>query len=426
MLEKNAGKLFYLRAGGQGVGHGIHHGDHGAVVGAIGLGVSRVGVDLLLGGGQIHGLGHSLVEQGLFCVGLNAVGHGGQHGIGAVIAQHGLDERVQIVAIVLGHLIIVVEALGHLVIGHGLGHLAERGVVHQVIHDGGVEVGGVELLLAERPQGLHTVQVIAGAVVLVHPGIGQLRQDLLLNGVQGDREDRLLAAEHQRVAVGIGGVAVAVRERDGHVKGLAGLVANDLVLKAVDERAAAQRQAVARVGAAGKGHAVHGAGVINVDGVAVGRGTVGHVLGGGVLAEQAVDLGLHVLAGGLYIGTLDRDGSVILRQGDIIQCPDALPVAVFIQTIAVSEVLVIVIRRGAQNTAGGLAGSGRRAVGLAAACRAQSQSSGADQTERLGDATFQKNTSCWNAGEPRRCANQTCSIIRGKNEKEKFFERYWC
>ena len=31
MLEKNAGKLFYLRAGGQGVGHGIHQGDHGAV-----------------------------------------------------------------------------------------------------------------------------------------------------------------------------------------------------------------------------------------------------------------------------------------------------------------------------------------------------------------------------------------------------------
>ena len=96
MLEKNAGKLFYLRAGGQGVGHGIHQGDHGAVVGAIDLGVSRVGVDLLLSGGDVQRLGHGLIEQSFLGVVFQIALEVGQHGVGALVAQQILDEAVEV------------------------------------------------------------------------------------------------------------------------------------------------------------------------------------------------------------------------------------------------------------------------------------------------------------------------------------------
>ena len=143
------------------------------------------------------------------------------------------------------------------------------------------------------------MHVVAGTEGAVHPLVGQLRRHRLGDGVHGHAEHGLLAAELNGVAVGVGGGVVAVREGDGHVKGVAGVVADDLVLKAGDEAAAAQREVVALVGAAVERHTVHGAGIINVHDVAVLRGAVGHGLGGAVLAQQAVDAGLDVrVAGG--------------------------------------------------------------------------------------------------------------------------------
>ena len=170
-------------------------------------------------------------------------------------------------------------------------------------------------------------------------------------------------------------------------------MAHDLVLKAVDEGTAAQLEAVAAVGAAGKGHAVHRAGIVDGHGVAVGSGPAGDLRSGGVLVQQAVDLALHLVLGGLNVRLLQRDGRVVLRQGDDVQRFHAGPVAVFVQAVAVGEVLVIVVGRGAQIQAGALAGSAGRS-GLAAARHAQSQRSGADKAERFGDELFQKNTSC--------------------------------
>ena len=229
-------------------------------------------------------------------------------------------------------------------------------MVHQVVHQGGVQVVLVEDLLIKGAQILNGVDVVGGAVGRIDPCVGQLGQDFLGDGVQGDREHGLLVAQDDGVAVGVGGVVVAFGEGHGHVKGLAGLVADDLILEPVDEGAAAQRQAVAAVGAAGKGHAVYRACVVDVHGVAAGGRAI-HLLRGGVLAEDAVDLGLHILGRRLHVGAGDGDGCVVLGQGHIVQSFDARPVAVFIQTVAVRKVLVIVVGGIADgNQAGALAG----------------------------------------------------------------------
>ena len=230
--------------------------------------------------------------------------------------------------------------------------------------------------------------------MFLHPCVGQLRQNLLADVVQGDREDGLLVAQDHRVAVGVGGVAVAVREGDVDIEGLTGLVADDLVFEAVDEAAAAQRQAVAAVGAAREGYAVHGARVVDVDGVAVSRGAVGDLPGGGVLAEHRIDLGLDVLLGRLDVRLFQRDGRIVLRQGDVVQRLDAGPIAVLIQTVAVGEVLVIVIGCAAVDRDGLTAGSGRRRAGLRAARRRQRQRTSAKKAERLRHKSFQLVPSC--------------------------------
>ena len=98
---------------------------------------------------------------------------------------------------------------------------------------------------------------------------------------------------------------------------------------------AAQRQVVAGGSAAGKGYAIHRAGIVDIHGVAALGCPVGDVLGGGVLVQQSVDLGLDLGLGGLDIGLGKRQRGYILRQGHIVQRFDAAPIAVFVQTIAV-------------------------------------------------------------------------------------------
>ena len=168
-------------------------------------------------------------------------------------------------------------------------------------------------------------------------------------------------------------------------------MADDLLFEAVDEGVAAQRQVIVLCAAAGECHTVHRAGVVDVDGVAVGGGAVGDVVGGGIPTQQIVDLLLDLLAGGFDVRALDGDGCKVLGQGHIVQRPDALPVALFVQTVAVVEVLVIVVGRAAER--GRRRRAGRGAVGLSAAGReAQRQSADADKAERLGEDTFQKNS----------------------------------
>ena len=268
------------------------------------------------------------------------------------------------------------------------------------------------------------MDAVGAAEILLDPGIGQFRQDLLADVVQRDGEDRLFVAQDYRIALSVGGVAVAVREGDINIEGLAGLVAHDLVFKAVDEGTAAQRQAVAAVGAAGKCHAIHGAHIVDVDGVSVGGGTVGDLLRGGVLAEQAVDLGLHVLLRRLDVRLLQRDGSVVLRQGHIIQCADAGPVAVLVQTVTVSKVLVVIIRSAAvdRRLRAGRCGRGRRR--LRAARSRQRQCTGAEKADCLRDDSFQVDTSCIPDAAGNCNFFQTDFIIKGKNEKEKDFAKF--
>ena len=86
---------------------------------------------------------------------------------------------------------------------------------------------------------------------------------------------------------------VLLGEGDVHVKLLAGLVADQLILKAGDEAAAAQHQAVVLGLAALKGDAVHKALEVHIHGVAV----LGLTLAGddaAVAVLHADQLGLNV------------------------------------------------------------------------------------------------------------------------------------
>ena len=101
------------------------------------------------------------------------------------------------------------------------------------------------------------------AEVLGNPLVAQLGGDGVLDVVQGRLKDGLLAVQVL--------VAVILGEGDGDVEGLAGIVADDLLLKVVDVGAAAQGQvgAVALGVAPVKGNAVDAAYIVNVDGVTV-------------------------------------------------------------------------------------------------------------------------------------------------------------
>ena len=379
------------RAAGQRAGDSVHQGHHGAVVLAVGVLIIGVGVQLLLRGGDVQRLSHGLIEQSFLGVVFQTALEMGQHIVGALVAQQILDEAVEVIAVVARQRAVVVQALVDLIIHHLLGDGLEGGVFQQVVHDGGVEVGGVELVLIVGAQGLHGVDVVGGAEGAGHPCVGELGQDAFADVVEGHGKDGFLAAELHSIAAGVGGIAVAVGEGDVDVEGLAGLVADDLVFKAVDESAAAQRQIVVLGAAAGERHVVHRADIVDVHGVSVGGSAVGDVLGGGILAQQIADLLLHFLAGGLDVRALDGDGCKVFGQGHIVQSADALPVALLVQTIAVVEVLVVVVGRAAE--CGRRCRAGCSTVGLAAAgSEAQRQSAGADKAESLGENTFQKNS----------------------------------
>lgn len=107
---------------------------------------------------------------------------------------------------------------------------------------------------------------------------------------------------------------------DGHIKGIAHIVPDDLILKAIDKGTAAKGQVVAGGSAAGKGHAVHGAGVINVGNISALGGTAGNGLGRGVLVQQVVHLLLQFIFGGVQVVLLQGNGAEVLRQDQPARC----------------------------------------------------------------------------------------------------------
>ena len=224
---------------------------------AVGVGVGAVGaVDLLLCGGDVQLLRNGLKDQILLGQMLKVGVRICQHRVGIGVAL-GLCVGVQLHAVLGSKLRVIVQEHTDVVAGDLGGDLLEGGVIEQIVHHGVVQIVGVQGAVKVLAQGVCGVQIVAGGKVRLHPLVGQGGHNALGDGVQCHAEHGFLAAEGDGVALGVGGVAVALREGDGHIKGVADIVADDLVLKAVNEGVAAQRQVVACSGAAGKGHPVH-------------------------------------------------------------------------------------------------------------------------------------------------------------------------
>ena len=312
------------------------------------IGVHRCGV-----AAEAHLLGHSLHEQGLLGDGADAVvrirkvgvhiviaaahhagGKQGVHG-GAVVLRVGVDAVQQHIAVV------VQRDLGQLI-----------GVADLVVQ-GGVDLAGLIVIehraLDKRLQLVNAVQVHRGGEVLLHPVIGQLGGDGLLDVVQGRLKDGLLAAQVR--------VAVVFGEGDGDIKGLAGGMADDLILKAVDKGTAAEGQVVAAAltVAAVKGNAVNAAHIVDVDGIAVRSGAVGDLRVGRKAGKDIrIDIVGDVVLTDLTEISADRDVGVVIGQIHIVGSGHALEVAVLIKRIGKAEISQISVG----GIIGGLAGGG--------------------------------------------------------------------
>ena len=104
------------------------------------------------------------------------------------------------------------------------------------------------------------------------------------------------------------------------------------------------------------------------------------VTGGGVLVQQAVHLLLQLIFGGGQVALLQGDGAEVLRQGHIVQRFDAVPIAVFVQTIAVIKGLVVEVGNRAKLR--DECGSRRSAVGLLVLCQHET---GKNDAHHCGD-----------------------------------------
>ena len=172
---------------------------------------------------------------------------------------------------------------------------------------------------------------------IVHdPFIGQFGQHRHVDVVQRGLEQGLLAVQFL--------ISVILREGHHNVKGLAGGVPYNLVLKIINEGATAQCQVIAVAAgiAALKFHAVNGTYIINVHGIPVLGGTSGLLRGRGVISQHIVR---DVLADFLRADTfrIGGQGQVleILRQCHVIQRGHALEIAFLVKDRAVIEVCQI-------------------------------------------------------------------------------------
>ena len=200
----------------------------------------------------------------------------------------------------------VVQLLLH----HGIGHIALGGAhhaVHQRLAGGfpGLGIGGLLHLLlqigAVLGQGVEVAD-LGGELVI------QLGQLLAGDGVQLHMEHRVLALEVLGVILlGEGDVQIALLA-DGH--------AHHLLLEAGDEVARADHQRLMLGGAAGKRHAIHRAGVVQLSLVAVFQRAVGHVHAAGHALALLLDAGVH-LVGGHLVHAAGHFHALVLTQLDV-------------------------------------------------------------------------------------------------------------
>ena len=149
--------------------------------------------------------------------------------------------------------------------------------------------------------------------------------------IDGHGEGGLLTGQIGVVRVGVG---------EGHIdiEGLAGLVADELLQEIIDVAGDADGDlgAGALGVAALKFHAVYLAHIVDIEGVAVLNGTVGHILLVGVAGHNGIDLLLNILflyGQGAFI-ILDAG---VLAEGDIVLQVDAVIAAVGGQTETVID-----------------------------------------------------------------------------------------
>ena len=107
---------------------------------------------------------------------------------------------------------------------------------------------------------------------------------------------------------------VVLREGDVHFKGVAGLVADDLLLKALDEVAGAEDQRIVLALSAFKRHAVHAAVEVDLHSVAVLGSSVFHGDKAGVLVLLLADSFVDIRFGDFHVSLLDFD-PLVLAQG---------------------------------------------------------------------------------------------------------------
>ena len=303
---------------------------------------------------------------------LKRVGVAGEELLRGAGARVHLQQRGERGAVGRGVGLVLVEVLLALVVDDGLGHLGDGGVVqHVILHVSG-QVGVLQVLLHAGAHLLHGGPAVGVLQVLGHPVVGELGGRGLLDVVDGDGEGGVLAVEVVH--------AVVVGEGDLDVEGLAGLVADELLQEVVDVLCGADghRGTVAVGAAAVELHAVDLAHVVDVDGVAVGHLLVGDLLGGAVVGHDAVHLGLHVVIGGHHAGGGSLDGGVVGGQGHVVEGPDAAPMAVLVDALAVVELDGLLlgvggVSVGAGRRVGGVVGVGRGlgagGAGLGAALR---------------------------------------------------------
>ena len=153
--------------------------------------------------------------------------------------------------------------------------------------------------------------------------------------------------------VGLLPIACAGFDIDQLVKGAADMEKATGTDVPFEENIAAQYAAVR--------NAIHRAGIVDVHSVAALGCPAGDVLGGGVLVQQSVDLGLDLGLGGLNVCLRKRQRGYIIRQGHIVQCADAGPVAVIVQPLRIIEAGIIEIRH--------LAVDGHACAGCGRGCR---------------------------------------------------------
>ena len=163
---------------------------------------------------------------------------------------------------------------------------------------------------------------------LFDPLVGDVGLLRLLDVVDGDGEHGVFAVELID--------AVILGERDVDVESFAGLVAHELVEEVVDvlSDANGDHSALALGRAALKLRAVDASHIVDVDGVAIGHGAVGHLFESRISRGNRGNHRLNLFVGGRHLRGGDGNRLVITGQLHVVKRLDARPVAVLVDACA--------------------------------------------------------------------------------------------